>query len=191
MALSDRLSQWHIPLKDGDKKLADVYDIFQKDYSHSQEDIPLIIQLVENPKYEIPGINFFKGATDLKTHDYIHIVLGRGLLSKDEAFVLGFTMGSTNKVSATEEKVYAFVSKYLYPNVYQFDNEDIEVFKDAVRLGYICDCQPLDKVDYESLRELSLEEVRKEIGLESDILRAYYKIEKARYPHALESQRLV
>ena len=191
MALSEKLGHWHIPLANGNQNLADTYDVFQKEYSHSQEDIPLIIQLVENPKYEIPGINFFNGATDLKTHDYIHILLGRGLLSKDEAFVLGFTMGSTNKVSATEEKIYAFVSKYLYPNVYQFDNEDIAVFKDAVRLGYICDCQPLDKVDYESLRDLSIEEARKKIGLETDLLRAYYMIEKRRYPDTLESQRLV
>ena len=191
MALSSKLQSWHIPLKDKDLKLSYVYDIFQEKYSHFQEDIPLIIQLVENPKYEIPGINFFNGATDLKTHDYIHILLARGLMSKDEAFVLGFTMGSTNKVSTTEEKIYAFVSQYLYPSVYQFDIEDIEVFKDAVRLGYICDCKPLDKVDYESLRDLSIEEARTRIGIPSDLLAAYFKIEKKRYPHAMESQRLV
>jgi len=112
-------------------------------------------------------------------------------MSKDEAFVLGFTMGSTNKLSATEEKIYAFVSQYLYPDVYQFDTEDIEVFKDAVRLGYICDCQPLDKVDYESLRDLSIEEARQKVGISSDLLRAYFSIEKKRYPNARESQRLV
>jgi len=191
MALSSKLQNWHIPLNEKDKNLCKVYTLFQEQYSHSQEDIPLIIQLVENPKYDIPGINFFNGATDLKTHDYIHILLARGLLSKDEAFVLGFTMGSTNKVSSTEEKIYAFVSQYLYPNVYQFSKEDIEVFKDAVRLGYICDCKPLDQVDYESLRGLSIEEARQEVGIPSDLLYAYYKIEKKRYPNSMESQRLV
>jgi len=191
MALSSKLKSWHIPLHQKNENLAQVYDLFQKEYSHSQEDIPLIIQLVENPKYDIPGINFFNGATDLKTHDYIHILLGRGLLSKDEAFVLGFTMGSTNKVSSTEEKVYAFVSQYLYPNVYQFDKEDIKVFKDAVRLGYICDCEPLDKVNYEDLRNLTLEEARLKIGISSSLLHAYFEIEKKHYPQSLESQRLV
>lgn len=191
MALSSKLQSWHIPLDKQDESLHAVYALFQEEYSHSQEDIPFIIQLVENPKYEIPGINFFKGATDLKTHDYIHILLARGLMSKDEAFVLGFTMGSTNKVSTTEEKIYAFVSQYLYPNVYQFNNEDIEVFKDAVRLGYICDCEPLDQVDYESLRGLSIEEARNKIGIPSDLLRSYFNIEKKRYPDSMESQRLV
>ena len=191
MALSLKLQSWHIPLTQKDACFGKVYDLFQEQYSHCQEDIPLIIQLVENPKYELPGVNFFKGATDLKTHDYIHILLARGLMSKDEAFVLGFTMGSTNKVSSTEEKIYAFVSQYLYPNVYQFSNEDIEVFKDAVRLGYICDCEPLDKVDYESLRGLSIEEARKKVGIPTDLLHAYFKIEKKRYLSSMESQRLV
>lgn len=191
MALSSKLQNWHIPLTNKDEALCEAYDLFQKEYSHTQEDIPLIIQLVENPKYDIPGIHFFNGATDLKTHDYIHILLGRGLMSKDEAFVLGFTMGSTNKVTSTEEKIYAFVSQYLYPNVYQFSKEDIEVFKDAVRLGYICDCEPLDKVDYESLRGFSIEEARQKLGLSTELLLAYFKIEKKRYPNAIESQRLV
>jgi len=191
MALSLRLQNWHVPLSKGEMLLADVYDAFQADFAHSQEDIPLIIQLIENPTYDFPGVNFFNGATDLKTHDYIHILLGRGLLSKDEAFVLGFTMGSTNKISATEEVIYAFVSQYLYPSVYQFSDEDIEVFKDAVRLGYVSDCKPLDKVDYESLRDLSITEAREQIGLETDLLKAYYQIEKRRFTKAMESQRLV
>ena len=34
---------------------------------------------------------------------------------KDEAFVIGFTMGSTNRVSTTEEKLYSFFAKYSLP----------------------------------------------------------------------------
>lgn len=191
MALNEKLSSWHIPLSQGQQDLASVYDEFQVEYSHNQEDIPLIIQLIENPRYEIPGVRFFNGATDLKTHDYIHILLGRGLLSKDEAFVLGFTMGSTNRVTSTEEKIYSFVSQYLYPDVYQFDTQDIEVFKDAVRLGYVCDCESLDRVDYQGLRGLSIEEAREKIGISTALLEAYYAIEKKRYPGSRESQRLV
>ena len=29
-----------------------------------QEDIPLIIQMVENPKFDLPGIDIFHGSTD-------------------------------------------------------------------------------------------------------------------------------
>ena len=63
-----------------------------KDFSLAQEDIPFIIKLVENPKYDV---GLFAGYVDLFTHDCIHVLLGRGLLIKDEAFVIGYTMGSS------------------------------------------------------------------------------------------------
>ena len=56
-----------------------------------QNEIPLMVQLVENPRYDLPGLDIFHGKVDLKRHDAIHILLGRGLLNKDEAFVIGFT----------------------------------------------------------------------------------------------------
>jgi hypothetical protein len=138
----------------------------------------------------LPGIDLFKGATNLRDHDYIHCLLGRGVLPKDEAFVLGFTMGSTNRVSAAEEKLYTFFARHLYPKVYQMNVEDIQVYKDAVRLGYISDCTPLDQVRFADFNHLSLADARKAIGIERDLLAAYYAIEKNRYPHSRESQRL-
>jgi hypothetical protein len=72
-----------------------------------QEEIPSMVQLVENPKFLIPGFRLFHSAVDLLQHDYVHIILGRNFLEKDEAFTIGFTMGTTNKVSATEEKLYS------------------------------------------------------------------------------------
>jgi len=57
-------------------------------------------------------------------------------------------MGSTNKVTTLEENLYGLVSKYLYPKVYQFNDDEIRIFKDATKLGYISDCEPLDQVDY-------------------------------------------
>lgn len=157
----------------------------------NEEEIPLMVQLVENPKFQIPGFRLFHGAVDLSQHDYIHIVLGRGLLEKDEAFTIGFTMGSTNKVTTTEEKLYELVTRYLYPKVYQFSDEDIEVFKNAVRLAYISSCAPLDEFDFNSCLDIPLYELRKQLGLEEKLLLAYYEIEKYRYPDARDSQRLL
>jgi len=155
------------------------------------EDIPLIIQLVENPKFDFPGITVFNGAVDLHTHDCIHALLGRGLLPHDEAFTIGFTMGSTNRVTSTEEKLFTLAAKYLYPGPYKFDDDDIEIFKDAIRLGYISDCQPLNQVDYTPYMSQPISEVRQALGLEVDLLRAYYRIEQKRYPDAEESLRLL
>jgi hypothetical protein len=182
--------RWHIPLSAGQQLLADAYRSLSG-VGLRQDQIPFIVQLVENPRYDVPGIELFPGATDLVTHDYIHILLGRGLLPKDEAFVLGFTMGSTNRMSASEEKLYEVFARYLYPKTYRFGDEDVQVFRDAVRLGYISDCVSLAQVDYPQLADRSIDDVRAHLGVERDLLEAYFRIERRRYPHSVESQRLL
>jgi hypothetical protein len=182
--------EWHIPLTQDEITLREAYARLSA-LGAKQKDIPLMVQLVENPRFNIPGFDIFHGAVDLRTHDYIHILLGRGLLPKDEAFTIGFTMGSTNKVSTLEETLYGLVSKYLYPKVYQFDDEAIRIFKDAVKLGYISDSQPLNQVDYEQFMDWKLRDTRREIGLEVDLLQAYFRIEKRRHPRSKASQRLL
>lgn len=181
---------WHIPFSKDDLTLREARASLSA-LGARQEDIPLMVQLVENPRFDIPGIDIFHGAVDIQTHDCIHILLGRGLLPKDEAFVIGFTMGSTNKVTTLEENLYALFSKYLYPKVYQFDDEEIRIFKDATKLGYISDCQPLDKIDYEKYLDWKLRDFRRDINLESELILAYYLVEKKRYPQSKASQRLL
>ena len=182
--------EWRVPLLAGERTLRAALETLRP-FGADQREIPLIIQLVENPKYDLPGIDIFPGATDLHTHDMIHIVLGRGLLAKDEAFVIGFTMGSTDRVGATEEGLYGFFAKYLYPRIYRFGDEELTVFKDAVRLGYISDCRSLAAVNYDAMLDMTLARIRAELGIEEDLLLAYYAIEKRRYPNSPESQRLL
>ena len=182
--------QWHVPLSHGTLTLDEAYQSLRR-IGLRQEQIPFIVQLVENPRYDVPGIEMFPGATDLETHDHIHILLGRGLLPKDEAFVLGFTMGSTNRLSATEERLYEFFTRHLYPKSYRFGDEEIQVFRDAVRLGYISDCLSLAEVQYSRFAGMTLDQVRAELAIEPDLLQAYFRIEQRRYPNAAESQRLL
>lgn len=186
----ERMRRWHVPLSQGRQTLAQAETELAA-IGLAEEDLPFVVQLVEGPKYDLPGIDIFSGATDLRTHDRIHILLGRGLLPKDEAFVVGFTMGSTDRVGAFEERLYAFFSQYLYPRAYRFSDDDIRVFRDAVRLGFVSDCRPLHTVDFDALRGLPLAEARRQIGIEDELLRAYYAIEKRRYPLSVESQRLL
>lgn len=156
------------------------------------EQVPFLVRLVENPSLDVPLLDVFHGATDLPTHDYIHLVLGRGLLAKDEAFVIGFTMGATDSVGRGEEFLYGVFAKYLYPRQYRFTDEDIRVFRDAVRLGFISDCDPkLCATDFERFLDTPLERIREALGIETDLLRAYYAIEKRRYPASRESARLL
>jgi len=187
---AERIRRWRVPLSHGDLTLRQARAQLA-DFGLRQSEVPLAVQLIENPKYDLPGFDLFHGATDLATHDQIHILLGRGLLPKDEAFVIGFTMGTTDRVGQTEEALYAFIAKNLYPDGYRLDDEDLRVYRDAVRLGYVSACQRLDRVDFAPLQDLSLTKVRATIGLEEDLLRAYYAIERRRFPNSPESQRLL
>jgi len=181
---------WHIPYSQDQLTLREAKESLAR-LGARQEEIPLMVQLVENPRFDLPGIDFFHGAVDLKTHDAIHILLGRGLLTKDEAFVIGFTMGSTDKVTTLEENLYAMAAKHFYPKAFQFDDDDIRIFKDASKLGYISDCRPLDQIDYDRFLDWKLRDLRAEVGLESDLLLACYRIEQKRHPDAKASRRLL
>ena len=109
----------------------------------------------------------------------------------DEAFVIGFTMGSTDRVSSHEQTLFGFINKVLYPKAYRFKEDGMKVFRDAVALAYVSDCLPLEEVDFEPMLDLPLREVRGALGLETDLLAAYYRIEANRYPDCAASQRLV
>lgn len=186
----EKWHDWIVPLHETSMTLRQILDSAAH-LQAAQTDIPLIIQMVENPRFDIPGVDLFSGAVDLHTHDCIHAVLGRGMLPKDEAFVIGFTMGSTNRVTTTEEHLYALASKYLYPGPYRFSDEDIHVFKDAVKLGFISDCMPLSDIDYAPLMDKPIGTIRETIGLETELLRAYYRIEQKRYPGDKASMRII
>lgn len=190
MDKAEQVRRWHVPLSQGHRLLGKAYAEL-RDFALTQDDIPFLIQLVENPKYAVPWLPLFHGAADLWTHDQIHILLGRGLLAKDEAFVIGFTMGTTARVGETEERLYSFFSQYLYPREYRFTSEDIEVFRDAVRLGFISECHALAQVDFREYQDLTLSEARAELGISEDLLRAYYAIEGRRFAGSFESRRLL
>jgi hypothetical protein len=182
--------EWHIPLARRDLTLAQA-DATLREVGLRQEHIPFVVQLVENPRFDLPFVDVFPGATDLQTHDYIHILLGRGLAPIDEAFVLGFTMGSSNRLSVAEQRLYEFFAQYLYPRSYRFGAREVAVYRDAVRLGFVSDCQSLATVDYGALLDTELTAARRAIGIEEDLLCAYYRIEAARYADSMPLQRLL
>jgi hypothetical protein len=151
------------------------------------EEIPFIVRLLENPE----GLGLLPGSVDLHQHDCIHLILGRGLLPKDEAFIIGFTMGSTKRLSTWDEKLFSWVSHHFYPEIYRFSKEDLEVFKDAIHLAQVSHCQAFDRINFDHYLDISLADIRKHIGLETELIQTYYQLEKLRYPHAIESQRLL
>ena len=191
MELAPSVRDWIVPLSRGGVTLREA-DASLDAVRMAPEEVPFLVRLVENPKLDMPFMDVFHGATDLPTHDYLHIVLGRGLLAKDEAFVIGFTMGATDNVGRGEEFLYGIFAKHLYPKQYRFTDDDLRVFRDAVRLGFISDCDTrLCATDFNRYLDTPVEQVRAALGIETDLLRAYYAIEKRRYPTSHESQRLL
>lgn len=182
---------WHVPLSDGHLNLGEEYDKMVANGAN-QDQIPFIVQFIENPKYQKWWNPFYgTGAVNLENHDYIHILLGRGMHPKDEAFVIGFTMGSTNIMTTFRKNIYLYCSQYLYPKHYKFNDEERHVYLDAAKLGFISDCKSLHTIDMKRLRHLTISEARKELNLTETLLQAYYEIEKARYPNCTASQRLL
>jgi hypothetical protein len=187
---SEHLKTWITKLSDDQRTLRNAFESLMS-VGNSQGEVPLIVRLAENPEYHFSGLGFFKGRVTLEQHDFIHIILGRGLTLMDEAFVIGFTMGSTDRVSTHEANLFDWINHILYPKPYRFTAEGRQVFKDAVALGYISDCTPLDTVDFHPMLDWPLRKIREAIHLEVDLLRAYYGIEARRYHDCKASQRLL
>jgi len=158
-----------------------------KPFALAQEDIPLIIKLVENPKYDI---GLFAGYVDLFTHDCVHILLGRGLLLKDEAFVIGYTMGTSKKMFRWRRNLFMFCAKYLYPEEYGFGEDERFVFNLGVMVGSRCPTD-LSKTDFKKLLNKDVAEIRNELKMDSDLLRSCYLAEKNLFKDSRESLRLV
>lgn len=136
-------------------------------------------------------VSCFNHPIDINQQDFIHIMLGRGFLVADEAFVIGFTLGCCNKVITSEQKLYTFASRNMYPQLPELDESARCILKDAIKLGYISNCTSLDNFDFTPWLDYSISKVRQVAGIDSNLLRAYYAVEKRRYPHSVASQRLL
>jgi len=162
-----------------------------KDYSNSPSEIPFIIRLVENPNLKLPLFRIFHGAVDLYTHDCIHLILGRGLLPRDEAFVIGFTMGSTKKMFKLEKFLYHFITEHIYPHPFKFTHKEHMLFDIASSIANVSMCERLDKIDFKKMENLTLKEIREKIGLEEKFLLDAYTLEQDMFPDETDSKRLL
>lgn len=97
-----------------------------------QSSIHWFVWLLENPVSPIS----LTGAIDLENHDLIHILLDRGMEIRDEAMVIGFTMGNSTGTTSLVKWLFEFCARYLYPAGYKFDDADIVEFNRGYAYGY-------------------------------------------------------
>ena len=185
--IQEKAEAWHVSINEGKKYLHIVLDEMF-DFKLDAKEVPLIIKLVENPNYRTS--NLFTGAVSLFTHDCIHVVLGRGLLPKDEAFVIGYTMGSSKRMKRWRRNLFMFISKYLYPEGYKFKEEERYVFYSGVMAGSKCPAD-LSEVDFSNMSDYKLEAIREKLGVDTELLKCYYCTEQRLFPDSRESQRLI
>jgi hypothetical protein len=184
------LQTFHLPLGEGAVTLREGLRRLME-VGNAQGEVPLIVRLMENPAFDVPPLSMFRGRVNLEHHDCIHLLLGRGTTLMDEAFTIGFTMGSTKRMSTSATDLFAAVAERLYPKAYRFPPAAVRVFRDAVHLAAISNCRRLDAVDFGSMMDMSLREIRHRLGVEEELLMAYYRLEAARNPGIAASRRLV
>ena len=97
-----------------------------------QSSIHWFVWLLENPISPIS----LTGAIDLENHDLIHILLDRGMEIRDEAMVIGFTMGNSTGTTSLVKWLFEFCARYLYPDGYRFNDADIVEFNRGYAYGY-------------------------------------------------------
>jgi hypothetical protein len=180
---------WHIPFHQDSISLQAALDSVPP-LSELLE-LPLMIRLQRDPVLSFLGQLVFRAGLDQHQHDCIHIMLGRGLMAMDQAFVLGFTLGSSKKGSMPEHKLHGEVGRHFNKNASLFNEAESVVFKDGIKLAYLSFCAPMDSFDFTPWHDTPLRQIREAIGLEPELMQAYFAVEKHRYPHVLASQRLL
>lgn len=132
------------------------------------EAIPRIIRLIENPGSPVA----LPGAITLARHDAVHVLLGRGLTTQDEAFVIGFTMGATQRLKAWQEKIFEFAAVRLYPRPYTFSREDLLSWRLGVAEGRRQGKVALEDFPFEQAGHIRLGDLRRLTGVDTVRLRA-------------------
>ena len=148
--------------------------------------IPWVVRLFENPSSWLR----FRGAVDLEDHDVLHALLGRGLQDQDEAFVLGFAMGTAKRVGRIERSVFKFVLNRLYPEPYRIPRYLQPAFDIGIECGQLTGIKNLYKQPLKEFRGMTLGEAREACGIDMQILRQFFEREQERIPFTIASLRL-
>jgi len=148
--------------------------------------IPLVVRLVENPNSPLS----LTGAVSLFNHDCIHIILGRGLLPQDEAFVIGFTMGTSKTIPHWQVRLFRFLAKFVYSLPYNFSDDDLKAFDLGLAVGKSCSVDRIYLFDFKMHMNDTLASLRSSLRCDVDNLYAAYQDERILIPQTVASRRL-
>ncbi|HEY9825983.1 MAG TPA: hypothetical protein V6D19_11075 [Stenomitos sp.] len=127
----------------------------------TQDKIPFWVWLLENPKSLIA----LPGSIDLNGHDCLHLLLNRGVSAFDEAFVVGFTMGNCDQAKPYHFSVIKTISKFLYPQPFQFDDSHLQVFDLGVKYGQRLKYRNIHQETFDRYRKRTIHDLREKYGI--------------------------
>ncbi|MEH2392868.1 MAG: hypothetical protein V7K21_14865 [Nostoc sp.] len=130
-------------------------------FSLHKPKIPFVIWLLENPN----SLLALPGKFSLRHHDYIHILLGRGISPQDEAFVIGFTMGNDLKTNKLHLLIYKFFAKFIYPYPYNFSTSDLIIFNLGLIYGKSIKVKQINEIDFVIYKNETVEYLRNFFGI--------------------------
>lgn len=175
---------WNPGLDNDDLTLGEVYGTLP---GNDPEAINFVVRLFENPKSPIA----FKGAITLERHDCVHVLLGRGLLPQDEAFVIGFTMGTSKEITSFESSLFQVITKHLYPHPYKFSDQHLIAYQLGLQKGKVARCKlPIYDYPLEEKMDMKLSELREMFDICSQDLKKIYACERLLIPEGKVSERL-
>ncbi len=177
------LHNWNPGLNNGQLALQSALDTLP---GYEPKAIHFLVRFFENPDSPF----HLTGAINLPRHDAVHIMLGRGTLPQDEAFVIGFTMGTSKHISRFEVALYEWLTQYIYPDEYRFSDKEIQVFELALAYGKSCAVSQLYEFPFERYLQRSIAEIRRIIGLDLHELQYIYQKERRIITDSIASKRL-
>lgn len=176
-------NEWNPGLENGAMLVGEVYDSLP---AAPPSAIPEEVRALENPD----SPEAFPGAISLERHDCVHILIGRGLLPQDEAFVIGFTMGASKQVTKLQFEMFRNLAVNWYPEPYNFSEEDLFSFDLGFAKGQSSDAIGLEHFPFEQFMDMRVGDLRKRLGINVSQLRAAYRKEKLLLPNSRASSRL-
>ena len=151
-----------------------VAEVIKSVQMDEQSDIPWIIRLLENPVSPIA----LPGDISLANHDSVHIILGRGVTLRDEAFVIGFTMGSDVRTNWFHLMIFKFFSTFIYPQKYRFNREHFKIFDLGFAYGRKSDIvKNINHIDFSLYQDRKISDIRNLFSISVDELRLLRQFE--------------
>lgn len=131
-----------------------------------QSDVPWQIWLIENPDSPIA----LPGKISLYNHDCLHVLLDCGLSNQEEAFVVGFSMGTDRQTHWYHVIIFKLISRYFYPAKYRFTGEQLKSFELGYKFSELSAMKNLNSINFRLHAHKTVDRLRQLLGINLDNL---------------------